>query len=132
MEGEVALMESVVKCDSINQIPIVLANTSITTISICNGEEVRKATVVYINKEKIYKKTKKHATSGKKIILSKLSGTVKWFNVKSRYGFINWEDPKEDFFVNQTAIIKNNPHKYLRSVKDCEKVEFDVVKGREG
>ncbi|KAB0379208.1 hypothetical protein FD755_006992, partial [Muntiacus reevesi] len=43
-------------------------------------------------------------------------GTVKWFNVRNGYGFINRNDTKED----------NNPRKYLRSVGDGETVEFDV------
>ena len=56
----------------------------------------------------------------KQVIATKVTGTVKWFNVKSGYGFINRNDTKEDVFVHQTAIIKNNPKKAVRSVGDGE------------
>lgn len=66
------------------------------------------------------------------VIATKVTGTVKWFNVRNGYGFINRNDTKEDVFVHQTAIIRNNPKKYLRSVGDEEVVEFDVIKGQKG
>uniref|UniRef100_A0A8C5LZ92 CSD domain-containing protein n=1 Tax=Leptobrachium leishanense TaxID=445787 RepID=A0A8C5LZ92_9ANUR len=58
--------------------------------------------------------------SKKKVIATMVLGTVKWFNVRNRYCYINRDDTKEDVFVHQTAIKKNNPWKYLCSVGDGE------------
>uniref|UniRef100_A0A3P9HHP5 Y box binding protein 1 n=1 Tax=Oryzias latipes TaxID=8090 RepID=A0A3P9HHP5_ORYLA len=83
----------------------------------------------------------------KKVIATKVLGTVKWFNVRNGYGFINSglhaHCNLQDFInpctcwlscnlSSETAIKKNNPRKYLRSVGDGETVEFDVVEGEKG
>uniref|UniRef100_A0A2K6P1S2 Y-box binding protein 3 n=1 Tax=Rhinopithecus roxellana TaxID=61622 RepID=A0A2K6P1S2_RHIRO len=64
----------------------------------------------------------------KKVLATKVLGTVKWFNVRNGYGFIN----RYVCVYLHTAIKKNNPRKYLRSVGDGETVEFDVVEGEKG
>ncbi|XP_054441472.1 Y-box-binding protein 3-like [Pteronotus mesoamericanus] len=68
----------------------------------------------------------------KKVLVIKVLGTVKWFNFRNGYGFISQNDTREDVFVHQTAIIKeNNPRKYLHSVGG-ETVEFEAVEGEKG
>ncbi|KAF3815351.1 hypothetical protein GH733_016733 [Mirounga leonina] len=65
------------------------------------------------------------AGGDKKVIATKVLGTVKWSNVRNGSGFINRNDTKEDGF-------KKNPRKYLRSAGDGETVAFDVVEGEKG
>ena len=71
--------------------------------------------------------------SDRKVIGSRVTGTVKWFNVKRGFGFITPDgSTRKDIFVHHSSIVRNNPRKYLRSVGDGERVEFNVVEGREG
>ncbi|KAG7243404.1 hypothetical protein INR49_011861 [Caranx melampygus] len=43
----------------------------------------------------------------RKVIATLVQGTVKWFNVRNGYGFINRNDTKEDVFVHQGSEAAN-------------------------
>jgi CspA family cold shock protein len=55
------------------------------------------------------------------------NGTVKWFNDAKGFGFISQEGG-EDVFVHHTAIQMDG----FRTLKEGERVEFDVTQGPKG
>ncbi|XP_040826532.1 Y-box-binding protein 1-like [Ochotona curzoniae] len=69
-------------------------------------------------------------TGHKKLLATKVLGTVVWFNVKARYGFIRRHDIQQDIFVHHTAIRSYTGRYYLPSLADGEIVEFDVEEGQ--
>ena len=55
------------------------------------------------------------------------NGTVKWFDDRKGYGFIEQEDGP-DVFVHHTGINGNG----FKSLRVGESVTFDVEEGRKG
>lgn len=56
------------------------------------------------------------------------TGTVKWFNPTKGYGFIQPDDGTKDAFVHISAVERAG----LRTLREGQKVEFDLVSGRDG
>lgn len=57
----------------------------------------------------------------------RLTGTVKWFNVKAGFGFITRHDNGEDVFVHQSCIMRPNTRHNIPSVGEGEVVEFGLM-----
>jgi cold shock protein len=55
-------------------------------------------------------------------------GTVKWFNNRKGWGFIQSEDWKEDIFVHFSAIKGDG----FKSLVAGQQVSFDTEKGNRG
>ncbi len=58
-----------------------------------------------------------------------VKGTVKWFNSRKGYGFINSEEGN-DVFVHYSALAGDKDE--YKSLNENDKVEFDVVEGQKG
>ena len=56
------------------------------------------------------------------------TGTVKWFNDAKGYGFITPDDGSEDLFAHFSAIQMSG----FKTLKEGQKVSFDVVQGPKG
>ena len=57
-----------------------------------------------------------------------IKGTVKWFNGKRGFGFIEREDKEKDAFVHVSAV-KSAGMKYLN---EGQKLEFELQDGPKG
>ena len=60
--------------------------------------------------------------------MSTLKGTVKWFNDKKGFGFIEREDKEKDAFVHASAV-KNAGMRFLN---EGDKLEFEMEDGPKG
>ncbi|MFC6440987.1 cold-shock protein [Bowmanella sp. JS7-9] len=60
--------------------------------------------------------------------MSKMTGTVKWFNQDKGYGFITPADGGKDVFVHFRAIAGDG----FKTLAEGQKVSFDVEQGQKG
>ncbi len=60
--------------------------------------------------------------------MTRLKGTVKWFNDTKGFGFITPENGEKDCFVHQSVIQGEG----FRSLAEGDKVEYDLVQGEKG
>ena len=60
--------------------------------------------------------------------MSTLKGTVKWFNGKKGFGFIERDDKEKDVFVHASAIKAAG----MRFLNEGDKLEFDLEDGPKG
>lgn len=60
--------------------------------------------------------------------MSKIKGTVKWFNESKGFGFITPDDNTADVFAHFSAIQSNG----FKTLAEGQKVEFEITQGAKG
>ena len=56
------------------------------------------------------------------------TGTVKWFNERKGYGFIERESGQGDVFVHHSAIAGEG----FKTLSEGDRVEFSITQGSKG
>ena len=60
--------------------------------------------------------------------MTTITGTVKWYNSKKGYGFVQRDDGDKDIFLHASAVKAAG----LRYVNEGEKYSFDLSDGPKG
>ena len=60
--------------------------------------------------------------------MSTIKGTVKWFNSKKGFGFIEREDKEKDAFVHASAVKAAG----MRYLNEGDQIEFTLEDGPKG
>lgn len=55
-------------------------------------------------------------------------GTVKWFNLKKGYGFIEPEDGSKDTFVHISAVQRAG----MDALREGQKIQYEITDGGDG
>ena len=60
--------------------------------------------------------------------MSKMTGTVKWFNESKGFGFITQDNGDADVFVHFRSIQSDG----FKTLNECQKVSFELEQGQKG
>ncbi|EDP59543.1 cold-shock protein [Vibrio sp. AND4] len=60
--------------------------------------------------------------------MSKVTGSVKWFNESKGFGFLTQDDGGKDVFVHFNAIVSDG----FKTLAEGQKVSFKVEEGQKG
>ncbi len=55
-------------------------------------------------------------------------GTVKWFDNKKGFGFIEQDDSNEDVFVHYSSLVMEG----FKTLEEGDRVSFEVSRGEKG
>ncbi len=55
-------------------------------------------------------------------------GTVKWFDNRKGYGFIEQDDSEEDVFVHYSSVAMEG----FKTLEEGDRVSFEIAQGEKG
>ncbi|MEX3071309.1 cold-shock protein [Vibrio alginolyticus] len=61
-------------------------------------------------------------------MMSKVTGSVKWFNETKGFGFLSQDNGGQDVFVHFNAIVADG----FKTLTEGQKVSFNVEQGQKG